>query len=282
LKLIPSVPHFFAHAISGHCLFFCFQIIPILDIFCQGSTLNLVFPLLPVNLNILIYEYNLTNCQQARYAHMLLEGISYCHENNIIHRDLKPANLLIDWNGLLKICDFGQARTLDQLNDDDDNEPLSHQVCTRWYRSPELLYGAIRYDFSVDMWSVGCILAEMLQKQPLFEGHSDIEQLCLVVKQLGQPPASWANIMPDYNKLQISFDQEMDIKYKWDYVLAERSNNLVGVDLVKSVIRYEERHSAKQLLTHKFMSGLKFNQDELIKASVIKQMVGPPKQKKLN
>jgi len=252
-----------------------------LDIFTQGSTISLVFPLLPLNLTILIYEYDLTEPQKARYTYMLLEGVNFCHENGIIHRDLKPANLLIDWNGVLKICDFGQARTLDQLNEDEDDEILSHQVCTRWYRSPELLYGANRYDFSIDFWSVCCIIAKILQKQPLFKRNSDIEQLCLVVKQLGKPPESWAKVMPDFNKLIISFDEKIDNKLRWDQLLFERSNNLIGVDLIKRTIKYEKRESAKQLLTHPFLNQVDHNQEEdLVKAKMIKQLLSRKIRKK--
>nr|XP_042701718.1 cyclin-dependent kinase 20 isoform X5 [Chrysemys picta bellii] len=114
--------------------------------------------------------------------------------------DLKPANLLISSTGQLKIADFGLARVFSS----DAGRLYSHQVATRWYRAPELLYGARKYDEGVDLWAVGCIFAELLNNSPLFPGENDIEQLCCVLRVLGTPsPRVWPEIteLPDYNKI---------------------------------------------------------------------------------
>ncbi|XP_021239598.1 cyclin-dependent kinase B1-1-like, partial [Numida meleagris] len=103
-------------------------------------------------------------------------------------QDLKPANLLIDGAGRLKLADFGLARVLAAPR----GRPYSHQVATRWYRAPELLYGARHYDEGVDLWAVGCIFGELLNLSPLFPGENDIEQLCCVLRALGTPsPRAW-------------------------------------------------------------------------------------------
>ena len=107
-----------------------------------------------------------SEAQSKSYSLQLLRGLAFIHSQNIIHRDLKPSNLLISPTRRLKIADFGLARL------QDDIRPMSHQVATRWYRAPELLYGARRYNYAVDMWSAGTIIGELLTFSPLFPGHS--------------------------------------------------------------------------------------------------------------
>lgn len=150
----------------------------------------------------------LVQAQVKSYLQMLLKGVAFCHANNIVHRDLKPANLLISASGQLKIADFGLARVFSP----DGSRLYTHQVATRWYRAPELLYGARQYDQGVDLWAVGCILGELLNGSPLFPGENDIEQLCCVLRILGTPsPQVWPEIteLPDYNK--ISFKEQAPV-----------------------------------------------------------------------
>ncbi|KFK24126.1 hypothetical protein AALP_AAs61937U000100 [Arabis alpina] len=114
----------------------------------------------------------------------LLEGVKYLHSNWIIHRDLKPSNLLLNNSGELKICDFGMARQYGS-----PIKPYTQLVVTQWYRSPELLLGTKEYSTAVDMWSIGCIMAELLSLKPLFRGKSqnDIDQLQQIFAVLGTP-----------------------------------------------------------------------------------------------
>ncbi|OTF74611.1 hypothetical protein BLA29_008802, partial [Euroglyphus maynei] len=189
------------------------NVIEIIDVCASGSTVNLVFPLLPTNLTTLIYGPKVNRISPDSslltselcirfYFRMLLNGLDHLHQNGIIHRDLKPSNILIDWNGRLKLADFGQARSIDFCGENSDQE-FSNDVCTRWYRAPELLWGSTHYGYEVDLWSSGCILAEMIQKYPLFRGETDIEQLSLIVRSLGNPkPGEWTKNLPDFNKIQ--------------------------------------------------------------------------------
>ncbi|KAK6100237.1 Cyclin-dependent kinase 20 [Batrachochytrium dendrobatidis] len=142
---------------------------------------------------VLVFEYMLSD---------LAEGVAYCHKNSIMHRDLKPANLLISSTGILKLADFGLARV---YSSDVSGRPYSHQVATRWYRAPELLYGARVYDTGVDLWAVGCIFGELLNHSPLFPGQNDIDQLYCVIGILGTPTKEiWPELetLPDYGKIQ--------------------------------------------------------------------------------
>ena len=120
----------------------------------------------------------------------LLSGVAYLHSNWVIHRDLKTSNILYTNKGHLKICDFGLARQYGE-----PLKPYTQLVVTLWYRAPELLLGAKVYSTAVDVWSCGCIMAELLSKKPLFSGQTEISQLNTILKTIGTPTeASWPGL----------------------------------------------------------------------------------------
>uniref|UniRef100_A0A7N8YEG2 Cyclin-dependent kinase 7 n=1 Tax=Mastacembelus armatus TaxID=205130 RepID=A0A7N8YEG2_9TELE len=143
----------------------------------------------------------LTPANIKAYILMTLQGLEYMHQHWILHRDLKPNNLLLDGNGVLKLADFGLAKAFGS-----PNRVYTHQVVTRWYRSPELLFGARMYGVGVDMWAVGCILAELLLRIPFLAGDSDLEQLTKIFEALGTPTEeTWPGLtsLPDYVSFKI-------------------------------------------------------------------------------
>lgn len=109
----------------------------------------------------------------------MLEGLAYLHDNSMAHRDMKPDNILISPEGVVKIIDFDLTKVID------NTRPLTRGVVTLYYRAPEIFFGDIHYSFSVDMWSIGCILAEMMLKKPIFKGRNEIEVVCMIFDLLG-------------------------------------------------------------------------------------------------
>uniref|UniRef100_A0A8C2XC49 mitogen-activated protein kinase n=1 Tax=Cyclopterus lumpus TaxID=8103 RepID=A0A8C2XC49_CYCLU len=117
-----------------------------------------------------------------QYLYQILRAAAFCHQQNIIHRDIKPENILISQGGVVKMCDFGFARTMASPA---EGGVYTDYVATRWYRAPELLVGDTKYGKPVDVWAVGCLLLEMLTGQPLFPGDSDLDQIYHIVRCFG-------------------------------------------------------------------------------------------------
>lgn len=127
----------------------------------------------------------LSNDHCQFFLYQILRGMKYVHSAQVIHRDLKPRNLLVNSNCDLKICDFGLARV--RFSDKAWACPMTEYVCTRWYRAPEVLCSWTDYSEAIDVWSIGCILAELLTRQPLYPGHNTQHQLDLIIAVLGSP-----------------------------------------------------------------------------------------------
>uniref|UniRef100_A0A3Q3JA15 Cyclin-dependent kinase 7 n=1 Tax=Monopterus albus TaxID=43700 RepID=A0A3Q3JA15_MONAL len=168
-----------------------------------GVAISGVFNILFCFFKVIIKDTSLvlTPANIKAYILMTLQGLEYMHQHWILHRDLKPNNLLLDGNGVLKLADFGLAKSFGS-----PNRAYTHQVVTRWYRSPELLFGARMYGVGVDMWAVGCILAELLLRMPFLAGDSDLDQLTKIFEALGTPTEeTWPGLtsLPDYVSFKI-------------------------------------------------------------------------------
>ncbi|KAF4494208.1 CMGC CDK CDC2 kinase [Fusarium agapanthi] len=184
-----------------------------------------------------------------KFMFQLCDGIKYCHSHRVLHRDLKPQNLLIDKEGNLKLADFGLARAF--------GVPLrtyTHEVVTLWYRAPEILLGGRQYSTGVDMWSVGCIFAEMCTRKPLFPGDSEIDEIFKIFRILGTPTEeNWPGVT-SYPDFKASFP-----KWQRDY-----SKDLCkdldahGLELLEMLLVYDPagRISAKAAYNHPYFEPL--------------------------
>jgi len=157
--------------------------------------LNLVLEFVPETIYRIIKHYTRTNREippihAKLYMYQVARSLAYIHQVGVCHRDIKPQNLLLDPNShVVKLCDFGSAKMLVK------GETNISYICSRYYRAPELIFGCTTYTTAIDIWSFGCVLAELLLGQPLFPGESNVDQLVEIVKIVGTPTREEINAM---------------------------------------------------------------------------------------
>ena len=174
------------------------NVIGLLDVLSHKENVVLVLEYCVTDLETIVRDQDvaLSEADTKSFMRMMLAGLASCHQAWVVHRDLKPNNLLLASDGQLKLADFGLARTFGS-----PERAMSSQVVTRWYRPPELLFGATEYGAGVDMWGAGCIFAELLLRTPFLPGESDLDQLTKTFTALGTPTeAMWPGMtsLPSY------------------------------------------------------------------------------------
>ena len=184
------------------------------------------------------------------YIYQLFKSLEYMHSLGICHRDIKPQNLLVyPDTKVLKVCDFGSAKKLVE------GEPNISYICSRYYRAPELVFGAKTYTTSVDIWSAGCVLAELFLSRPIFPGASGIDQLVEIIKVMGTPTMKQVQEMnPNYS--EFSFP-EIESR-SWSRVFRQRAPE-DGINLVSLLLDYTPgaRIPATEACAHKFFDEVK-------------------------
>nr|AAC48318.1 cdc2-related protein kinase 1 [Trypanosoma cruzi] len=236
------------------------NIVKLLDVCHSESRLTLVFEYMELDLKKYMdqEEGNLDAATIQDFMRDLLNGVRFCHDRNVLHRDLKPPNLLISREKSLKLADFGLGRAFGI-----PVKKFTHEVVTLWYRSPDVLLGSTQYGTPVDIWSVGCIFAEMVIGAPLFAGKNDADQLLRIFRFLGTPNNQvWPSMNQYPNSTNMLFKPEFlqnlaaECETQFRTVPAYAKLGPGGIDLLRRLLKYEpsERLTAAQALEHPYFS----------------------------
>ena len=235
--------------------------------------------LMETDLHRVIYSrQELTDEHIQYFIYQILRGTLYFHSAKVIHRDLKPANILANKNCDLKICDFGldhgklkdDDKTVQNLIDnpslpieysnsviyDDSKRELNDRNISRWYRAPEAILSPDNYDKPVDIWSIGCILAELLGRQPLFPADNNLDELQKIISVLGSPSEADLDFITD-EKIK-NFMQRLAKRTKQSFNLMFSNANPVALDLLGKMLTFnpKKRYTVEQCISHPYFEGL--------------------------
>ncbi|XP_076044863.1 cyclin-dependent kinase-like 4 isoform X2 [Oratosquilla oratoria] len=231
------------------------NLINLIEVFRRKRKLHLVFEYCDHTvLNEL--EKNPKGCPEAlvkSITYQLVQAIKFCHAGQTIHRDVKPENILLTIDGVVKLCDFGFARLMNP------GENYTDYVATRWYRAPELLVGDTLYGPPVDVWAIGCVVAELVKGEALWPGKSDVDQLYLIKKTLGDLIPRHMQVFRNNEFFRGLTIPEPDIRESLE---AKMPKNIQPecLDFIKKCLDHDpnKRWTCEQLLKHDYFKGYNF------------------------
>ena len=235
----------------------------------------IITDLMETDLHRVIYSrQELTDDHIQYFIYQILRGVLYMHSANIIHRDLKPANILANKNCDLKICDLGLGRaevydydekkvakkskkkTKNDENDSDEDPELTEYVITRWYRAPEVILCPSHYAKAVDIWSVGCIFAELLGRQPLFPGDHYLDQIQKIIAVTGTPKMEELEFIQKKEAKEFFLKLVKRTKLTWTSLFPNA--NPIALDLLEKMLTFnpKKRYTVDQCISHPYFEGL--------------------------
>jgi p38 MAP kinase len=236
------------------------NLICLLDLFSHANQamqlddIYLTTNLMGTDLNNVLRTQTLADDQIVFFTYQILRGLKYLHSSNIIHRDLKPGNLTVNENCELRIIDFGLARG--------EREEMTGYVATRWYRAPEIMLRWMHYTKAVDIWSVGCILAEMYLQRPLFPGSDHVNQLNRILEVAGFPsPTLLAQVNEDARSYLERNQRKPRVNFS-EYFSEIKSHT--AIDLIDKMLQLDpnERINCEQALAHPYLARFHDEDDE--------------------
>ncbi|CAO3606941.1 unnamed protein product [Mucor fragilis] len=223
------------------------NIISLSDIFISPlEDIYFVTELLGTDLHRLLQSRPLEKQFIQYFLYQILRGLKYVHSAGVIHRDLKPSNILINENCDLKICDFGLARIQDPQ--------MTGYVSTRYYRAPEIMLTWQKYDVAVDIWSAGCIFAEMLEGKPLFPGKDHVHQFSIITELLGTPNDDLVSTICSENTLR--FVKNLPKREPIPFNQRFAGQDPQAIDLLEKMLTFDPRQriTAEEALSHPYLA----------------------------